>query len=109
MSHPTLTVGSSDNIDLTAEAWQDRALCAQTDPDAFFPDKGESNRAAKAICGRCPVTDDCLEYALAHDLRFGVWGGLSERQRRDTKRARQALSSSEDRPDLPSPASETNL
>ena len=66
--------------------WQERALCAQTDPEAFFPEKGGSTREAKRICGRCEVKGDCLEYALGHDERFGIWGGLSERERRKLKR-----------------------
>jgi WhiB family redox-sensing transcriptional regulator len=66
--------------------WQDRALCAQTDPEAFFPEKGGSTREAKRICLGCEVKDQCLDYALAHDERFGIWGGLSERERRRLKR-----------------------
>jgi WhiB family redox-sensing transcriptional regulator len=68
------------------EQWQDRALCAQTDPEAFFPEKGGSTREAKRICLGCEVRDECLEYALANDERFGIWGGLSERERRRLKR-----------------------
>jgi WhiB family redox-sensing transcriptional regulator len=66
--------------------WQERALCAQTDPEAFFPEKGGSTREAKRICSGCEVRSECLEYALAHDERFGIWGGLSERERRRLKR-----------------------
>ena len=66
--------------------WQERALCAQTDPEAFFPEKGGSTREAKRICQGCEVKDECLEYALEHDERFGIWGGLSERERRKLKR-----------------------
>ncbi|WP_331852728.1 WhiB family transcriptional regulator [Mycobacterium basiliense] len=69
-----------------SEQWQDRALCAQTDPEAFFPEKGGSTREAKKICLGCEVRHECLEYALAHDERFGIWGGLSERERRRLKR-----------------------
>ena len=68
------------------ESWQDRALCAQTDPEAFFPEKGGSTREAKKICTGCEVKAECLEYALANDERFGIWGGLSERERRRIKR-----------------------
>ena len=80
------------NVDLigTAEdelSWQERALCAQTDPEAFFPEKGGSTREAKRICSGCEVRAECLEYALAHDERFGIWGGLSERERRRLRRA----------------------
>lgn len=65
-----------------AETWRDQALCAQADPEAFFPEKGGSTRDAKRICLGCEVRQECLEYALAHDERFGIWGGLSERERR---------------------------
>ena len=68
------------------DQWQERALCAQTDPEAFFPEKGGSTREAKRICLGCEVRDACLDYALAHDERFGIWGGLSERERRRLKR-----------------------
>ncbi len=73
-------------FDTIEEQWQERALCAQTDPEAFFPEKGGSTREAKRICMGCEVRDECLEYALAHDERFGIWGGLSERERRRLKR-----------------------
>ncbi len=66
--------------------WHDRALCAQTDPEAFFPEKGGSTREAKKICTGCEVRSECLSYALANDERFGIWGGLSERERRRLKR-----------------------
>jgi WhiB family redox-sensing transcriptional regulator len=55
-------------------------------PRAFFPEKGGSTREAKRICSRCDVKGECLEYALGHDERFGIWGGLSERERRRLKR-----------------------
>jgi WhiB family transcriptional regulator, redox-sensing transcriptional regulator len=67
-------------------AWQVDALCAQTDPEAFFPEKGGSTRDAKKVCAACNVKQDCLDYALANDERFGIWGGLSERERRKLKR-----------------------
>ena len=68
------------------QSWQERSLCAQTDPEAFFPEKGGSTREAKKICVGCEVRAECLEYALANDERFGIWGGLSERERRRLKR-----------------------
>lgn len=67
-------------------------LCAQTDPELFFPEKGGSTREAKRICGRCGVKAECLEYALAHDERFGIWGGLSERERRRLRPGHRAVS-----------------
>ena len=66
--------------------WQDQALCAETDPEAFFPEKGGSTRDAKRVCRVCPVRAECLQYALDHDERFGIWGGMSERERRRLKR-----------------------
>ncbi|MGG7463927.1 MULTISPECIES: WhiB family transcriptional regulator [unclassified Plantibacter] len=67
-------------------AWQTDALCAQTDPEAFFPEKGGSTRDAKRICTTCDVRAQCLEYALQNDERFGIWGGLSERERRKLRK-----------------------
>jgi len=82
------TLGSfGEPDDAEAPEWQERALCAQTDPEAFFPEKGGSTREAKRICSGCEVRAECLEYALAHDERFGIWGGLSERERRRLRRA----------------------
>ncbi|HEY4004745.1 MAG TPA: WhiB family transcriptional regulator [Pseudonocardia sp.] len=83
-------IGAFEVLDALDEVehqeWQDRALCAETDPEAFFPEKGGSTREAKRICSGCEVRSQCLEYALAHDERFGIWGGLSERERRRLKR-----------------------
>jgi WhiB family transcriptional regulator, redox-sensing transcriptional regulator len=81
--------GLGDDVtgDLPEElAWQERALCAQTDPEAFFPEKGGSTREAKRVCMSCDVRPECLSYALANDERFGIWGGLSERERRRVKK-----------------------
>ena len=66
--------------------WRERALCAQTDPEAFFPDKGDSTQEAKRICLGCEVRAECLEYALASDERFGIWGGMSALERRAARR-----------------------
>lgn len=68
------------------ELWMDESICSETDPDAFFPEKGGSTREAKRICQGCPVRAECLEYALRTDQRFGIWGGFSERERRALKR-----------------------
>ena len=87
-AHLSLVPDVADYSMLTPDdpQWQEKALCAQTDPEAFFPEKGGSTREAKRICLGCEVKDDCLEYALANDERFGIWGGLSERERRRLKR-----------------------
>jgi WhiB family redox-sensing transcriptional regulator len=71
------------------ESWRQGALCAETDPEAFFPEKGGSTREAKRVCVGCPVRLQCLEYALGNDERFGIWGGLSERERRRLRLARR--------------------
>ena len=86
MSEPLhlAALGDDDGVLLS---WQEQALCAQTDPEAFFPEKGGSTREAKRICVGCDVKGECLEYALGQDERFGIWGGLSERERRRLKRA----------------------
>ena len=77
--------------DVEELAWQERALCAQTDPEAFFPEKGGSTRDAKKICASCEVRSRCLEYALENDERFGIWGGLSERERRKLRKRAEEL------------------
>ncbi len=69
-----------------ANDWMLEARCLDADPEAFFPEKGGSTREAKRICAACPVREECLEYALENDERFGIWGGLSERERRRAKR-----------------------
>jgi WhiB family transcriptional regulator, redox-sensing transcriptional regulator len=66
--------------------WAPQAKCLQAEPETFFPEKGGSTREAKRICTLCEVRSECLEYALANDERFGIWGGLSERERRKLKR-----------------------
>ena len=82
---PLLAIEAS-LLDEGVLGWQERALCAQTDPEAFFPEKGGSTREAKKVCQNCEVRQECLEYALANDERFGIWGGLSERERRKLRR-----------------------
>lgn len=79
----SLLLGAAEDGELS---WQDQALCAQTDPEAFFPEKGGSTREAKRVCESCEVRSACLEYALANDERFGIWGGMSERERRRLKK-----------------------
>jgi WhiB family redox-sensing transcriptional regulator len=68
----------------TAADWRARAACRRpgVDPELFFPVKGASARPAKRVCQRCPVRAECLEFALATRQEHGVWGGLSERERR---------------------------
>lgn len=77
----TILCMHNDTITPIDRAWQERALCAQTGADFFFPEPGSSVREAKRICGMCEMRTACLEYALSNDERFGVWGGLSEKER----------------------------
>jgi len=73
----------------TEEAsWQDMANCLGVDPDLFFPERGASTREAKEVCRGCVVREDCLEYALVNGEKFGIWGGMSERERRRIRRQR---------------------
>ena len=72
-----------DGRDLT---WQDAALCLQVDPEIFFPEKGGSTRAAKRVCAACTARPECLEFALETDQPHGIWGGMSEPERRRLRR-----------------------
>ena len=67
--------------------WTRDALCAQTDPEAFFPEVGGSTRRATSVCAACPVLAECRDYALdASGELDGVWGGLSANERRRLRR-----------------------
>ena len=68
------------------QSWYERAACLEADADSFFPEKGGSSRPAKRVCAGCIVRTECLAYALDNDERFGIWGGMSERERRQLKR-----------------------
>lgn len=63
-------------------AWQNDALCAEVDPELFFPEKGGSNRDGKKICNVCEVKEECLQYALQNDQEHGIWGGTSKNERK---------------------------
>lgn len=71
--------------------WRELALCQETDPEAFFPEKGGSTREPKKVCMACEVRVSCLEYALVnpHLTHFGIWGAKSERERRRIRREQQ--------------------
>jgi WhiB family redox-sensing transcriptional regulator len=70
--------------------WQARANCMGVDPELFFPERGSSTREAKEVCRGCVVREECLDYAIANGEKFGIWGGMSERERRRVRRARLA-------------------
>lgn len=69
--------------------WMDLALCQETDPDAFFAEKGEPTLPAKRVCRACPVQAQCLDYAVEHNILWGVWGGTSPRERRAIRRQQE--------------------
>ncbi len=81
-----------DELDalLDRPPWQRDASCRGIDPELMYPRRGELVDPARAVCDNCPVIDDCLEYALAGGERFGIWGGMSERERRRIRRDRAA-------------------
>jgi len=68
--------------------WQSGARCVEVDPEIFFPERGGSSKAARAVCALCEVRADCLEYALNNKEQFGIWGGTSERERRRIRKER---------------------
>ena len=74
--------------------WHDQANCLGVDPDLFFPERGASTREAKEVCRGCEVQHDCLEFALQNGEKFGIWGGLSERERRRIRRQRAQVARS---------------
>ncbi|HZD65484.1 MAG TPA: WhiB family transcriptional regulator [Acidimicrobiales bacterium] len=77
-----------DHVFADDRGWQRRANCMGVDPELFFPQRGSSTREAKAVCRGCVVQQECLDYALASGEKFGIWGGLSERERRRVRRHR---------------------
>lgn len=70
--------------------WTDQARCRGLDPDQFFVRGSAQARQAIKVCARCPVKEQCLQYAIDRDVDFGVWGGLTERQRRAYQRRQLA-------------------
>lgn len=69
-------------------AWANRGNCLGVDADLFFPERGASSAEAKEVCRGCVVKAECLEYAIVNQEKFGIWGGLSERQRRRLRRGK---------------------
>jgi WhiB family transcriptional regulator, redox-sensing transcriptional regulator len=83
-------------FELPPELWMQGAVCTQTDPEAFFPEKGGSTREAKRICQGCDVRKLCLRYALEHSIGAGIWGGYSDSERQ----ALQRIEAGEDLADI---------
>jgi WhiB family transcriptional regulator, redox-sensing transcriptional regulator len=74
--------------DIHKPTWQRAANCLGVDPDLFFPERGGSTREAKEVCRGCVVREQCLQFALENGEKFGIWGGMSERERRRLRRRR---------------------
>lgn len=78
-------IGIFDHL-INREPWTDGAECASVDPELFHPENGGTTKPAKRICGLCEVRAECLNFALTNDIRHGVYGGLSARDRRNMLR-----------------------
>src|SRR6201995_5607221 len=85
---PGLMESLIDIASVGDRSWQGKANCLGVDPDLFFPERGASTKEAKEVCRGCVVKDECLEYALQNGEKFGIWGGMSERERRRIRRQR---------------------
>ena len=83
-----MRISIAGEAEVEVRAWQDYANCLGVDPDLFFPERGASTREAKEVCRGCVVREECLEFALQNGEKFGIWGGLSERERRRIRRQR---------------------
>lgn len=77
-----MTAPPAPNLD-----FRSNGACSDADTDLFFPPRGEQSPEAMALCRSCPVTDECLDWALRHE-HHGIWGGMSERQRIQLRRKR---------------------
>ena len=80
---------SQQSASRMSESWREKANCAGADAKLFFPDKRTSTKEARQLCRECSVLDQCREYALANCITHGIWGGLSERQRRMVRKERK--------------------
>ena len=102
MTHLTLIEGGAEDdpdefVELIGEGdWKTRGSCIDLPSNLFFPGKGESHRDAQRVCATCPVRQECLEYALANGIKFGIWGGESERGRRAIRKQRLADAATQD-------------
>jgi WhiB family redox-sensing transcriptional regulator len=97
MTRPSARPGAAATALAIPGRWAERALCAQADPDAWFPDKGyrEPTQLAKRICARCPVRAQCLDYALSGadtwgGIATGIWGGTTPQERDQLRHQRKA-------------------
>ena len=80
--YPDVDLMALPDDPLPPDYWQDRAACFGIDPDVFFPISEEEAGPALTYCGACRIREDCLAWAIKNGERYGVWGGLTEQQRR---------------------------
>lgn len=79
---------------MSLDEWRHRAVCRNVEPELFFPAGNwspQQEAIARAVCSRCPVIQECLDYALAESEWFGMWGGMTTNQRRIERRRRLEL------------------
>ena len=81
-------------VAVTGSDWRSRAACRQEDPELFYPvgttgPAVEQTLQAKAVCARCPASDQCLAWALDTNQQFGVWGGTTEEERKKLRPRRR--------------------
>lgn len=89
--HPNGTAGASPGALVRPPgAWVADALCGQSDPEAWYADDRTSQDAALATCARCTVLPECRTWALGTGERFGIWGGMTAKERRDWRRTHPA-------------------
>ena len=84
----------------TGQRWKEQGICGEIDPDLFFSEHADDVKAAKQICGTCPVAEQCREHALDTGPEFGIWGGLTPAERRAARAAMPPAAA----PALPGPA-----
>jgi WhiB family transcriptional regulator, redox-sensing transcriptional regulator len=106
-AHPDPNRPTSTSAPDALASWMADGLCREIAPEVFFPSTGSGVVAAQKICRRCPVAEQCLDYALEHRIEFGVWGGVSERGRRRVLSARRADLA--EAADAPSPTSASSF
>jgi WhiB family redox-sensing transcriptional regulator len=78
--------------------WAAKVLCADVDPELFFPSNGDPAIEARHVCGQCPVTAECLAYALTNQEEYGIWGGLDPEERKALSRILRSRATANKRP-----------
>lgn len=89
LRHPSSSIAIDHQTDIKDTIWRRKAMCLGAQTDKFFPGRGQDSQYAKNVCDSCNVSDSCLETALNTNVKFGIWGGKSERERRAIRRVRE--------------------